>query len=49
VDDIVPASGAVRSARRCHRTHRRAQQAFLRKQMPCVSTKSICSAGHSKR
>ena len=46
-DRIVPV--ALCSARPCHRTHRRVQRPYLRKQMPCVSTKSICSAGHSKR
>jgi len=49
LDDIAPPTGAMRSARPCHRTHRRASPAGLRKQMPCVSTKTICSAGHSKR
>jgi hypothetical protein len=45
----VPHFGAVPGERPGRRVNRRAPRMALRKQMPCVSTRTACSAGHYKR
>ncbi len=48
-ENTLPAFTSVRSDRAGRRVQRRARQASLRRQVPCVSTKPVCSAQHSKR
>lgn len=48
-DAPLPQFGVVPGDRPGRRANRRTPRMALRKQMSCVSTRTACSAGHSKR